>query len=350
MPLEGAYAFDDVAATTVTDLSGNGRDISLSGTNGAQVDSSGLLDGGALGKTGAGTISLPAALRTAIQTDDRTLMFDTLGTRSVWWVRLESFALNTGVWGMLSLDAANIITRARDQTNGSPTPAGSTVGALSSTVRHNVAITYVRATGVLSRYYDGALVGTQAFPPGTALYVGADDLNIAEWGSTGPSVDNLRFLSHALNDAEVAALAGTPVTAGDFELALDPAAETMTAQPLGRAKSLGLGTATVVETAQPLGRHKALALGTALDIVTAQPLIRSKSRTLPTAVETDSAVALGATKARDLGVAGETDTAQNLGDPAVAFDWPPHVGSPERVTSVAVGPAERVDLVHVDTP
>lgn len=211
MALEGAYAFDVVGATTVADLSGNGRDITLSGTNGAQVDSGGLLDGGALGKTGVNAISLPAALRTACETDDRTLMFDGLGGRSVWWVRWESTALNAGVWGMLSLDAANITTRARDQANGNPTPVGSTVGALSPTVRHNFAITYVRSTGVLSRYYDGALIGIQNFPPGTALYVGADDLNIAEWNSAGPAIDNLRFLSHALTDAEIAALAGTPV-------------------------------------------------------------------------------------------------------------------------------------------
>jgi len=216
--LEGAYAFDDVGSATVLDLSGNGRHITLTGTNGAQVNSAGALDGGALGKTGIDTVSLPATLLAATETDDRTLMFDGLGTRSTWWIRWEDAGLDTGVWGALSLDEANVITRARDQANANPTPANSVVGALSDTTRHNFALTYVRATGVLSRYYDGTLVGTQTFTAGTALFVGADDLNVAEWSDAGPAIDNLRFYSHALNGGEVAALAGTPVTAEGDEV------------------------------------------------------------------------------------------------------------------------------------
>lgn len=348
MPLEGAYAFGDVGAATVTDLSGHGRHITLSGTNGAQVDSGGLLDGGALGKTGANTISLPAALRIASESDDRTLMIDGLGGRSVWWVRWESTALSAGVWGLLSLDAATIVTRARDQSNGSPTPAGSTVGALSSTVRHNFAITYVRSTGVLSRYYDGTPVGIQNHPPGTALYVGADDLNIAEWTSAGPALDNLRIFSHALTDAEVLALAGTPVTAGDFALPMTPASETDSAMPFGATKARTLGVAAVVETAQPLGRHKALALGTAYDVDTAQPLGRGKARALPAAVETDSPLGFGAAKTRHLGTANETDTALSFNQPVITVG-PPDVGAPQTVTAVSIGEPERVDLVHVGT-
>lgn len=213
MALEGAYAFDDIGSSTVVDHSGNGRDINLTGTNGAQVDGSAVLDDGALGKTGADTISLPAALRTAMETDDRTIMFDAVGGRGVWWVRFESASLDTGVFGALSLDSTNIIVRARNQVNSSPTPGGATIGALAAS-RHNFALTYVRATGVAAYYYDGAPVGTATFPAGTALYVGADDLNIAEWSSTGPAMDNLRFLSHALTPSEVADLAGTPVSSG----------------------------------------------------------------------------------------------------------------------------------------
>lgn len=107
---------------------------------------------------------------------------------------------------------------------------------------------------------------------------------------------------------------GPPLSA-DFELALDPAGETDTAQPfaatktrvldpaaetttaqlLGRTKALTLGPAGEVETVQPLGRHKALALGTAYDVATTQPL--------------------GATKTRALGVAAETTTALGFGSP-----------------------------------
>lgn len=217
MALEGAYAFDDIGSSTVVDYSGNGRDINLTGTNGAQVDGSAVLDAGALGKTGADTISLPAALRTAMETDDRTIMFDAVGGRGVWWVRFESASLDTGVFGMLSLDSTNIIVRARNQANSSPTPGSPTIGALAAS-RHNFALTYVRATGVLAYYYDGAPVGTSTFAAGTALYVGVDDLNVAEWSSTGPAVDNLRFFSHALTPSEVADLAGTPVASPVIEV------------------------------------------------------------------------------------------------------------------------------------
>lgn len=244
MALEGAYAFDDIGSATVVDLSGNGRDIDLTATNGQQVDGSAVLDVGALAKTGAGTISLPTALLTAIETDDRTLMFDGVGGRSVWWVRAESAALDTGVWGALSLDAANIMVRARDQSNNSPSPAGPTVGALEVS-RHNFAQTYVRSTGVLTYYYDGSPIGTSTFAPGTALYVGADDLNIAEWGDTGPALDNLRFFSHALTDGEVAALAGTPVV-GDTEVTGTAVAV------LGGLTGAATGTRTVNGTAVTL--------------------------------------------------------------------------------------------------
>lgn len=214
MALEGAYAFDDVGSTTVVDLSGNGRHIDLDGTNGAQVDSVGLLDDGALGKTGVDTISLPASLRVASETDDRTVMFDGLGGRSVWWIRWESTALDTGVWGLLSLDAASVVARARTQANGTSTPAAPTIGALESNTRHNFCVTYTRSSGVVAYYYDGQPIGTATFAAGTALYTGADDLNVAEWNSTGASLDNLRIYSHALTAGEVADVAGTPVSGG----------------------------------------------------------------------------------------------------------------------------------------
>jgi len=221
MPLVAAYGFSSIGGSTVADLSGNGHDINLTGQPAAQVDSAGVLDGGALGKTGADTIPLPSSLLAATETDDRSVMVDVLGQRSVWWVRSESGPshLNTGVFGLLSLNSTQIMTRARDQAGGAPTPSSANIGALSNTVPHNVCITYKRSTGVLTYYYDGAAVGTQAFTAGTALHVGADELNIAEWSDTTPAMDNLRFFDHELSGAEVTALAGTPVVAPVLEAA-----------------------------------------------------------------------------------------------------------------------------------
>jgi len=207
------YHFDDTGSVTVVDATGHGHDVDLTGQPGAQVASSGALDGSALGKTGAGLIPLPSALQTAVEVDDRTIMLDALGLRSVWWVRFASDALGTGVFGLLSLDASSIISRARTQANVGPSQT-ITLGALSASVRHNFALTYKRSTGVLTGYYDGVLAGTATFAPGTALYVGADDFDIAEWATTGAAIDNLRFADHCADAVEIAALAGTPVTSG----------------------------------------------------------------------------------------------------------------------------------------
>lgn len=249
MPLEGAYAFDAIGSATVPDLSGHGRVIDLAGL-GAQVDSAGVLDDGALSKTTGGTIALPAGLLAASETDDRTLMIDAAALHTTWWIRWESFSLDTGVFGLLSLDGGlSLSTRGRDQ--GNSNPAGSAVvGALEAGERHNYAITYVRATGVLSRYYDGALIGTQAFAAGTALFVGADELNMAEWGSADAALDNLRIFSHALTGPEVAALAGTPVV---------PAAEEHSGE-------VTLPASVALEVSGTSRRGGTVALGTTADL------------------------------------------------------------------------------------
>ncbi|HEV7651337.1 MAG TPA: hypothetical protein VGP26_24570 [Actinophytocola sp.] len=239
------FHFDDTDTSTAVDVSGNGYDIDLTGL-GSQVDSAGVLDDGALSKTDSGTIPLPAGLLAASETDDRSVMVDGAAQRTTWWVRWESASLDTGVFGLLSLDGgATITTRARDQGNSSPSGAN-TVGALEDGERHNYALTYQRSTGVLSRYYDGALVGAQAFAPGTALYVGADGLNIAEWASAGAALDNLRIADHCADATEIAALAGAPVTAGPAPV--DEITGTLPVE-LGMGGTLDAPAATVAELA-----------------------------------------------------------------------------------------------------
>lgn len=291
MALEGAYAFDDVGASTVLDLSGNGRDINLTGTAGAQVADGGLFDGGgALGKTGATMPVLPASLLAACETDDRGIMFDAAGNLNVWWVRFEKDAIGSGVWGVLNISDSVMEVQARRASDEAlaTRPSATLPGAANT----NYCATYVRSTGVISFYRAGSLVSTSSFAAGTQLSIGADRINIAEWSDTGPAMDNLRFFSHAPDATEVAALAGTPVTAGgDTSLALDPAAEVDTAQPFGREKAQALALTAEVETAQPFGLHKALALGTAIDVAAAQAIGQAKARAIGVAGEVDTAVA-----------------------------------------------------------
>lgn len=211
MALEAAYAFDNVGGTTVADLSGNGRDITLTGTNGAQV--TGGQTGGALGKTGATMPVLPGSVLTACQSDDRTIMFDGKQNLTTWWVRFEKDAIGSGTWGILNISGAMTFFARRASDDGQ---MGSrpTATSPSASVWHNYCVTYVRSTGIATYYYDGASVGTASFTAGTQLVINADRINIAEWTGTGAAMDNLRFYSHALNSTEVAATAGTAVTSG----------------------------------------------------------------------------------------------------------------------------------------
>jgi hypothetical protein len=210
--LEFAAAFDG-SGTTVLDLSGNGRNLDLTGSDGAQV--TGGNPGNALGKTGAVMPVLPASVLAATETDDRTIMLDILGTgRSVWVIRWEDDGLGSGIWGVLALDGVTMQSRARRQSDTAAAGA-LTFGTSQAGTWHNLCLTYVRSTGVLSTYWDGAVV-TSGVPAGwlagQQLMLGAERINLAEWSATGASIDNLRIYSHALTAGEVAAIAGTPVS------------------------------------------------------------------------------------------------------------------------------------------
>lgn len=206
-----AYNFDNVGSTTVIDATGNGHDIDLTGSAGVQAI--GGRQGGRLGKTGAAMPVLPASLLAVAETDDRTIMFDALVAATTWWVRFEDDGLSSGLWGVLDTDGAGMRGQARRQSDGALAARPVAPPPEPVSPYRNYALTYVRATGVLSIYRDGALIATSGFAPGTQLMTGADRINIAEWSSTTPSIDNLRFADHAADAAEVAALAGQPVEA-----------------------------------------------------------------------------------------------------------------------------------------
>lgn len=215
MSIEGAYSFDDVGnSTQALDLSGNGRHLTLTGTNGTQI--TGGTPGGALGKTGATMPIFPAALLTAIEVDDRAIMFSANGNLTTWWVRCQLDSINSGVWGIL-LTGGNLAVQARDNTasfNLATRPAAVQPGA----AWHHYCATYKRSTGLIKIYKDGVLTtpgppnGQSSFTAGTQMAVGASRLDCAEWSTTGAALDNLRFLSHCPDDPEVARLAATPVT------------------------------------------------------------------------------------------------------------------------------------------
>lgn len=213
----GAWAFDNVGGTTVPDLSGNGWDLVLTGSNGAVV--SGGHTGGAFGKTGATMAVFPSGLTAASETPDRAVMFWALGNTTTWWVRWEKDAIGSGTWGILNISGA-MSGQARQAGTESlttrpvaPQPAAA--------VWHHYCLRYQQSTGLVDLLYDGVLTtpgppqGRQTIPGGAGqlLSSGADRINMGEWSSTGPAIDDLRILTSWPTDSEVATLRDTPVAA-----------------------------------------------------------------------------------------------------------------------------------------
>lgn len=205
MTLEGAYNFD----ADGTDFSGNGRTLTL-GANGVSV--AGGHTGNAFGKTGATMSVFPSSLLAATQTDDRCLMFWGQGALTTWWVRWEKDAINSGTWGILNISGSMAVQARRASDDTAITrPTGTAPSA--GTWRHYCA-TYVRSTGVCRMLVNGVQTGSQSFAAGTQLTINADRINMGEWSSTGPAIDDLRFFSNVPTDTEIATYRDTAVTGG----------------------------------------------------------------------------------------------------------------------------------------
>lgn len=218
MALEAAYAFNDVGSSTVLDLSGNGRNIDLTGTNGVQ--SAGGKHGGGLGKTGSNTVQLPSSVVAAFKTDDWSVMFDARGILQTWWFRCWD-GVNSGVRGILDLDG----TAMRGQLRTAPgdvlqtRPTAAVPDATLWTA--NYCLTYERSTGLLTFYRNGTQASQVDLADGTQSSTNFTIIDVAEFSAAGPSIDNLRIFSHRLSPSEVDDLDGTPVelSAGSAELA-----------------------------------------------------------------------------------------------------------------------------------
>src|SRR3982751_5981794 len=195
MGLEFAASFNDVGASLVIDQSGKGRHLDLSSFNASQV--AGGHDRGALGKTGATMPVLPAAVLAASQTDDRCIMVDYQSDLTTWIVRFDDPTFGSGMWGLLNLGSPNAVQGQVGDNAGGHNLMTRPSAAAPGAAWHNYALVYIRATGVCSIYRDGVFVISQSFTAGTQLSTSATAINIAEWTTAGPSLDNLRIFSHA---------------------------------------------------------------------------------------------------------------------------------------------------------
>lgn len=206
-----AYAFDNVGGATVPDLSGGGWDLALAGSAGAVV--AGGHTGGAFGKTGAAMAVFPSGLLAATETPDRALMFWAQGNLTTWWVRWEKDSINSGTWGALLVSGSMAVqARAAGTESLATRPTATPPGA----AWHHYCARYQQSTGLVDILRDGVQASQQSIPggAGTLLSSGADRINMGEWSTTGPAIDDLRFLSSWPTDPEVNTLMNTPVSAG----------------------------------------------------------------------------------------------------------------------------------------
>jgi hypothetical protein len=139
--------------------------------------------------------------------------------------------------------------------------------------------------------------------------------------------------------------------AAGHTIAVTPAAETSTAQTVGRAKALAPGRAADVDTAQTVPRTKRLTAAPAGSVDTAQTLARAKRATTAPATETSTAQTPGRAKHTPAGTATETSTARpatstktrsitaaNSLDTATPAGAAKHLGTaPATETSTALG-------------
>lgn len=224
--MPAAYSFDG-AGDTIADLSGNGNDFSIAGRSVTRVPGH-TAEG--MRSTGTTLATLPDVGRTAARTVMAWLDFTNLPTS--WPIIWNAPSINSGAWGILKL-SNNICIQARN----AAALARAQV-AWPGSGPHHVTGTFDASTVRL--YLDGVLAAsaplagplrTDTDPPALFLDAGA---------MTSGYLDDLRILDEALNQAAIAALMATPVSAESLEEITGTGAST--APP---AAAAGSGTVTV---------------------------------------------------------------------------------------------------------
>lgn len=194
-----AYSFDEGSGTTVNDKSGNGKNFSLTSTNG--TFGTGKTNTG-LTKSGSG--SMPVVGSPAFgQTTNRTLMCWFKGTGATWIIRWQVDSIDSGAWGILHL-AGTALGQVRSSSTvvrpGLFTPDGNW---------NHYALTYLQSSGAASFYVNGVLSETLTITG--PLRTDADRIDVLEMG-TGNTMDDLRIFDSALSVGQIRQLMDIPVT------------------------------------------------------------------------------------------------------------------------------------------
>jgi len=300
MTLLAAYNFDE-ASGNILDRSGNGRTVTFGGS---LTRVTGHTNTGLSQSTTAADSNGPSL--TGMQTAAYTIMGwvkRTSNSQDGWLMEFKQSA--SGDRGLL-FTAGNVQSRCKN--------VAGTVFTVQTTqptagTAYHFACTNDGTT--LRLYINGSQIGTgTAFSGG--LRTNSTSSSLMDGTGSETWLDDARYYDTALDAATITTLMNTPVSSG-LTQAINPAAETDAAQPLGRLKTRAAGIASETEAAQPVGRRKTRALGVASETSTAQPVARVKVRAVGTATETDTPNPVTRTKIRTVGAATETSGALPLG-------------------------------------
>ena len=118
--------------------------------------------------------------------------------------------------------------------------------------------------------------------------------------------------------------------------------ETDTSQPIGSAKTKAIGLSSETDTAQPVGTAKSVTIGQASEIDTAQPIAYSKSKVIGQASETDTAQPITYDFRRLLAQATETDTAFTITPPGTISVTVNQASETDTAQPITVDPQHRL--------
>ncbi len=315
------HEFEAASGTSITDASGNGRTMTLSGAANFGYSNPSLVGNGIrLATTGIGNWNV--ANTAAYQVSE-------FSVEALVYLPPNKSALNMTLFSSASTLPGSfqgfsaLIVRAAGDTNAglqltmyTNPSAGDQVTANIGYGWHHIVISRDGA-GLCKLNIDNALSAskTMAFTPGTT----PSNWNGLIAFQTDAMIDELAVYNRALSDVEVGERwQALPDLAVPFERrktkAIGQQLETDTTQPLGRVKTKTIGQVSESDSTQPISflTIRTLAIAAALETDTAQPLRRLKIKAIGQVVETDTAQALDEALDAGVGQVTETDTAQPL--------------------------------------
>lgn len=220
MTIYAAYAFNEGSGSTITDYSGNSRNMTISGTNTWVAGHSSYVNAFQAGATSSGAQWDAGSAQAALSGDVSVMIWfmHTAGTSTTnshaGGLYSAASTARLSVWSyrnLLTVASSPELT-VRDSA-GTITSVGSN-GTTADGSWHNAAAVY-HSSGTIEEYLDGTLVSSvtpTANPIGTTVrFIGVGSVIGGSFAQA--TVQDFRVFSSALTSSDVTAFMNTPVVA-----------------------------------------------------------------------------------------------------------------------------------------